>query len=118
MVAKKENTHNLKPLIEVKDIVNTVESPQAKPKKPKPVKFTIDPPVYINGIGIYGDYVLGGKIPLGKNRASRIIDEALMKNLLARAALARTQEERVYKNQGMSMTVDPNTGIIKTTRKM
>ncbi len=118
MVAKKENTHNLKPLIEVDDKVNVAVEAEPKPKKPKPVKFTIDPPIYINGIGIFGDYVLGGKIPLGKNRASVVIDEKLMKNLLGRAALAKTQEERIYKNQGMSMTVDPNTGYTKITRKM
>ncbi len=47
-----------------------------------------------------------------------VIDEEFKQNLLARTANARTQEERIYKNEGISLDVDAKTGNVKITRKM
>ncbi len=50
-------------------------------------------------------------------RVQIIIDEKFMHMLLGRAAEARTQEDRIYKNEGMRVDID-EAGNTKVTRKM
>ena len=116
-------TNELPPILEVKDKTNAdvVEAEVGSTEliKPKPITFRIDQPIYINGNAIYGTYTLGQTIPMpdGKGNPTTKIDKRLMQMLLSRAAQARTQEERIYQNEGTKINITEQ-GHTVITRKL
>lgn len=76
-------------------------------------EFSVRTPVYINRVGFYGTYYVGQMV--NSSYGNIKIDEALMQELLSRAAKAKEAIEKAKQSEGMRMDFDEQ-GNLHTVR--